>query len=132
MDNASKALILAGGLLIAIMIIGVALLILNNARQFAKSADSQARLNAVQSFNGYYYSVVNSNGKIRGIDVLNIRNRALNDKNVYGYNIEVFVDNRIIKGLEAPTGAELMNEMFNCNFTSYDSEGYITKITISK
>lgn len=130
MDNASKALILAGGILIAVMIIGVALLILNNARQFAKTADTQARINAVQSFNRYYQSALNSNGKILGINVLNIKNKSLDDKNVYGYNIEVSVPQSVLNGLNAATGAELMNREFNCEFDGYDSDGYITHITI--
>lgn len=130
MDNASKALVIAGGILIAVMIIGVALLILNNARQFAKTADTQARINAVQSFNRYYQSALNSNGKILGINVLNIKNKSLDDKNVYGYNIEVSVPQSVLNGLNAATGAELMNREFNCEFDGYDSDGYITHITI--
>ena len=132
MDNASKALILAGGILIAIMIIAVAMIILNSARDFAKTADAQARINAVQSFNRYYQSVLDSNGKILGIDVLNIYNRAIDDKYVHGYDIEVSVSQSIIDGLNAPTGAELMDDEFDIFFDKYDSEGYITHITITK
>ena len=130
MDNASKALVLAGGLLIAIMIIGVALYILNNARGFAKAADSQARLNSVQSFNRYYYSAINSNGKIYGVDVLNIKNKSLDDSKEHGYNIDVSVSQGILDGLNAATGVELMDKEFTCVFDGYDSEGYITHITI--
>ena len=133
MDNAPKALVIAGGILIAVMIIGAALLMLNNAREFASAANTQAKAEAVQSFNRYYQSVVNSNGKIRGIDVLNVYHRAKDDREQpeKGYNITVNVNPSIIQALEAPTGAELMDKEFNYTITGYDVDGYITSITIS-
>ena len=131
MDNASKALILAGGILISVMIISVAMYVLTNARGFSSSADSQARIYAVQAFNRYYQSFINDNGNIYGIDVLNVYNRSIDDnKGDKEYNITVSVDSAIINALKAPTGAELMNTEFSYNIDGYDSDGYITHITI--
>lgn len=134
MDNASKALILAGGMLIGIMVIGVSFYVLTNARDFAKAANTQATIEAVQSFNRFYMSVINSNGKILGINVLNVYNKAIDDREQSDgrYSVTVNVDSEIIDGLKAPTGAELMDREFNYNITGFDSDGYITSIEITE
>lgn len=134
MDNASKALIMAGGVLIAIMIIGVSMYILTSARDFASSANTQATLYAVQTFNKFYLSFSN---KITGLDVLNINNKVKDDSN-NGYPISITISatpekgGNLIKALEAYTGAEYMNKIYTYTIDSYDSNGYVTHITISK
>ena len=76
MDNAAKALIMAGGVFIAVMIVGLAIYILNGARGFASAANDQAELSAIESFNRYYQSF---DSTITGIDALNIYNKAIDD-----------------------------------------------------
>ncbi len=56
MDNASKALIIAGGILIGVMVISVAFYVLTTARGFARTANDEAEASAIQSFNKFYLS----------------------------------------------------------------------------
>ena len=78
MENASKALIIAGAILISILLISVGIIIMNAinnpVQQAANSADSQA----VQSFNSEFlqYEGVQSGSTIRGlISTVNAHNR---------------------------------------------------------
>ena len=79
MDNASKALIMAGGILISVMVIGIAMYILSSARGVAYDANKEAEQSAVESFNRYYQSFGPSGCKISGIDVVNIYRKAVDD-----------------------------------------------------
>ena len=76
MENASKALIMAGGVLLAILVISIALYILASARGLASSINEKNELSAIESFNRYYESF---GSKIMGIDVVNIANKVEND-----------------------------------------------------
>ena len=76
MDNASKALIMAGGIFIAVMIVTVAIYVFNNARDFASAANDQSVVHSVQSFNSFYQSL---ESPISGLDVLNVYNKAIDD-----------------------------------------------------
>lgn len=54
MENVSKALIMAGGVLIALAVIGVALYFYTSARGFAEQSESMLSASQVQSFNRFY------------------------------------------------------------------------------
>lgn len=129
MDNASKALIMAGGILIAVMIIGVAMYMLTSARGYAKASNTQAELSAVESFNRYYDSFGDT---ILGIDVLNIYNKAVDDteRDNAMHPVKVDVSSTLIKQLEDATGSEVMLNKYSYRITGRDSDGYITSITI--
>ena len=69
MDNASKAILMAGGVLIAIALISVAVYAFNSSQ--------------IQSFNRFYQEYRTSSGTsvsiIKCIDAVNILNRAVDD-----------------------------------------------------
>lgn len=80
--NLSKALLMAGGLLISIMVISVALYMYTNAQSFAQSNEAAMSASQVESFNRFYTSYMNTytgSSTIRCIDAVNILNRALED-----------------------------------------------------
>lgn len=131
MENASKALIMAGGILIAIMVIGVALFILNGARGFAGTMNDQAEISARESFNRYYMSFGDSGSTITGLDVLNIYNKAQDDtlRTDSVHAVTINVSSALIEALNAPTGYEMMSRTYTYTY-SYDFAGYINAITI--
>lgn len=81
MDNASKALIMAGGILIAVLVISVSMYVITSARGVAKISNERVEANAVQSFNRFYaaYTSDGSEVEIMGIDAVNIYRKALDD-----------------------------------------------------
>lgn len=135
MDNVSKALIMAGGVLLAIMIIGLSMYLLGSARSIAKISNDKVEASAIESFNRYYTTFGN---RITGIDVLNIANKVENDKN-NGHDIEVIIDgvdvnvlnNETLKSANERNNQALKNEAYNYTISKYDSDGYIKEITIN-
>lgn len=137
MDNASKALIMAGGVLLAILIISVALYLFAGIRGFAKAQNTNAEVSAVESFNRYYQSF---DSKITGIDVVNICNKITNDRE-NGHDIECNARN---SGLYASLNSQaddaikygtdkidLRSKKYSFSITKYDTDGYISYISIN-
>ena len=99
MDNASKAIIMAGGILIAVAIIGVALYMFTNASELAKASDEILERSQIESFNRFYYTyapLVNTKyDDITGLDVYNIYNKVTNNnvgKELGDYQFITLVD----------------------------------------
>lgn len=136
MDNASKALIMAGGILIAVLIISVAIYVLATARGFANEANKDAEASAIASYNRYYESFGPSGSTIKGIDALNIYNRVQDDNNrhtsIRGITINSSAAS-IANKMSQPDGAAYMNDNYTYTYTYEDAAnqtGYIVSITI--
>lgn len=129
MDNASKALIMAGGILIAVMIVSLSMYLLAGARGFASASNDQAELSAIESFNRYYLSF---DSTILGIDVLNIYNKAIDDstRTNHMHEVNVSVPSGVITLLNGVDGSTYMNVPYSYSY-GFDSDGYINSITIT-
>ena len=83
MENASRAVVMAAGVFIAIAVISVALYAVNIGRGYASTAEDLISASQVQSFNRFY-TAHNSLGQppkeIKCIDAINILNRAVEDE----------------------------------------------------
>lgn len=82
MDNASKAIIMAGGILIAVAIISVAIYMFTNAQDVAKASDEILERSQIESFNRFYYAYApldNTSYPITGLDAYNIYNKVINN-----------------------------------------------------
>ena len=69
MDNASKALIMAGGILIAILVISLSVYMLTTARGVADASERRITASQIESFNRFFISYPD---EITGLDVYNI------------------------------------------------------------
>jgi hypothetical protein len=76
MDNASKALLMAGGILITIAVIGVATYLFASARGAIGETARAMKVEEVLNFNRFYTSYPTN---IRGIDAENIRNKIVDN-----------------------------------------------------
>lgn len=79
MENASKALIIAGSVLIALLIIGALLLMFNNLSSYQKVGDQETREAQVVEFNNQFETYIRKD--IRGSDMISLMNRIV-DYNV--------------------------------------------------
>lgn len=146
MDNASKALIFAGGILIAVLVISVSIYVITTARGVASASNEKVEANAVQSYNRFYLSYCedgnNTDGyNIKGIDALNIYRKAMDDKEreatLHPMNIvdaptkiksiSADIDNNTGDG----TGAEELVQPYLFKYET-DVDGYIYNVYISK
>ena len=102
MENASKALIIAGAILISILIVGLGVIIYNNVSGIATDAnmDTQAISTHNSPFEGYY-GESQSGSNVRALMTAvsaNNRSAAANDENI-GNRIQV----RLVDGSTAET-----------------------------
>ncbi len=103
MDNASKAIVMAGGVMIALAIISVSLYFYSNAKGYAAQSEELIYTSQIQSFNRFYTAY---SSEVRGIDAVNILNRALED------------------GVEAVESSDIIEDRSGDYFSIPDSKNY--------
>lgn len=69
MENASKALIIAGGILITVMVITLCMYLFTSARGVADASEKRLQVSQIEGFNRFF---VNYPNEITGLDVYNI------------------------------------------------------------
>ena len=127
MENASKALIMAGGVLIAVAIISLALYAYATYRNYANSSEQILSTSQIVSFNRYYESF-DTTKNIRGIDALNIYKRAKDDHEKDESFQVTYSPSGMIANLEADSG-KFLDTNYNVDY-SYDSRGKICKVIL--
>lgn len=146
MDNASKALIFAGGVLIAVLVISVSIYVITTARGVASASNEKIEASAVQSYNRFYLSYCeegnNTTGfEIKGIDALNIYRKAMDDKvreaTLHPMNLVEATDaiKTLSESIDGNTedGSD-STELMQSYLFKYetDVDGYIYKVYLSK
>lgn len=80
MENASKALLIAGGVLMAIVIIGALVSSLTTVKSFQMSQLSEEEQEQLIAFNEQYTKYLNQ--YVYGTEVITLQNKYYNDKQV--------------------------------------------------
>ncbi len=129
MDNASKAILMAGGVLIAIAIISVAIFFYTQMTGYASQNEEMLSSTQIQSFNRFYTAYVGRD--IRVVDAINILNKALDD----GIDTENKLTSLIQRGktdfkiIDVKKYTESNNYRVTCE---YDDVGKIKKVIVGK
>ena len=76
MENASKALLIAGGVLIAILIISLLILMLNQIGDYQKSKTSSIKDSQLAAFNSEFEKYTDDN-MIDGTDIISLANKVI-------------------------------------------------------
>lgn len=82
MENASKALIMAGSVLIAIVILGVLIYVLNSASDNQRSSQKIEVAEQLDIFNKEYEAY--NRNLLRGTDIVSVMNKAESNNKKYG------------------------------------------------
>lgn len=137
MENASRAMIMAGGVFIAIAIISVALYAYSNAKGFASASEELLSASQIQSFNRFYTAYGNSDGtfkQVKCIEAINILNRAVEDEITVletSSKIEFEIDVTSGKIIYKVAGNQTEYYVQNVRFAySRDVEGKVNGVTI--
>lgn len=88
MENASKALIMAGGILIAILVIGALMLMFNQIGSYEKAQTSNVKNSQLAQFNMDFERYTDDNG-ITGADLVSLANKIID------YNKKTGVSNSV-------------------------------------
>lgn len=139
MENASKAIIMAGSVLIAMAIISLALYAYWSYSDYAKSSEQLLTASQIASFNRFYDSYQSGAGtdravggivvtfyEIRGIDYLNIYKKAVEDRNVDESFAISFINENRIAAISSDSN-EFTAVNYYCGF-EYDSQGKVDTV----
>lgn len=84
MENASKALLIAGGVLIALLIIALLVYSFGSMGSYFKQEESTQKAEQLADFNNQFESY--NRKLLRGVDVISIINKVLDNNKKYGPN----------------------------------------------
>lgn len=99
MENASKALIIAGGMLIALLVIGALLFMFNQIGEYGKTQDNNVKYSQLADFNTDFERYCDDKG-IKGTDIISLINKIIDYntkakaggvKNSVDYNIKMSI-----------------------------------------
>lgn len=122
MENASKAAVMAGAVIIALAIISLALYAYASFSDYAKASEELLTLSQIESFNRFYQSFPEGTNTIRGVDVVNIINKAIDD--------EIPNVSAIPAGLTGPSASTNFLTTYDYSL-GYDANGRVNRITIN-
>ena len=119
MENASKALIMAGSVLIALMIIGALILMFNSLTSYQETNTQNTREAQIVEFNNKYETY--NRKDVRGNDLISLVNRIIdynNRKTEEGYqqmNISITIDNPSEFAYNTEQSAKLIKTSYTQN-----------------
>lgn len=131
MENASKALLIAGGVLIALIIITMFIMMFSRLSNINKEQEEKTKIEQLNAFNMEFEAY---NKKVMyGADVITLINKvAENNKNYSGnpdYKITIILD-----GTETTNSSSLIGEkenyIYKCEKMEYNSQGRVCKIIL--
>lgn len=133
MENASKALIIAGAILLSILLISLGIMIFNTAQDTTKNSGmTQAQ---VAAFNNKFSKY---EGKIKGSEVRSLIQEVVasngddNNKNA-SRKITITKDNKaIVSDTSADSSGILTTQSYTVKITEYNGDGTIKTITIEE
>lgn len=100
MENASRALVIAGGIFIAIMIVGAFLLMFNQISAYQKADSSSEKVSQIAEFNQDFARYADENS-IQGTDLISLANKIIDyNKRANAGGVTNYVDYNIKMSLE--------------------------------
>lgn len=134
MENASKALLIAGGVLIALVIIGALVSNLTTVKNFQMSQLSQEEQEELIAFNEQYTKYLNQ--YVYGTEVITLQNKYSNDKQVKvileeGSTQPVKIDTKH-KYNTVSNKYETEIKYYKCTDITYDQNGRVNSITFKQ
>lgn len=135
MENASKALLIAGGILIAIIIIGVMMSLFYNAGQATRQTNNRADAEAISTFNSNFTQYLNRDLTIH--EVVTICNFARhNGIHTVTVTSGAKTEANIKSDVNAITGSgqnKRKQKVYRLNIPSNGyTNGYVSKISFSE
>ncbi len=128
MENASKALIIAGAILLAILLISLGIMIFQQAQDTVSSAGmSKAE---VQTFNNTYTKY---EGKQRGVMIKSLIQEVLANNNATDDTSEQITMSLLGTDTTSPNTKDILNNTYyDVSFEYKGAGGRINKITVKK
>lgn len=139
MENAAKALLIAGAILIVIVLISVGMMIVSSATDVVDSSSDTTKSQAVQTFNTTFN---NYQGTQKGSAIKNLLETisTSNSTNASGHTIEVTLNGNVLNAEDEEDPSKLLgaaadivsSAKYKVTVTGKNEEGYINKMDIKK
>lgn len=134
MENATRALTMAGGILIALMILGALFLMFNNLSSYQNSNDASTKNSQIAEFNNQFEPYNKDNLTLMELKSVWNKIQSNNSKNPE-YFIETNINTiyaNIDKNFTSLPEEDKQKRVFGCTNIDYDSEGRINKMEFKK
>lgn len=134
MENATRALTMAGGILIALMILGALFLMFNNLSSYQNSNDASTKNSQIAEFNNQFEPYNKDNLTLMELKSVWNKIQSNNSKNPE-YFIETNINSiyaNIDKDFTSLPEEDKQKRVFGCTNIDYDSEGRINKMDFKK
>ena len=130
MENASKALLMAAGVLIGILILALMVTLFLSAREVSSRHDQVKKTEEIEQFNANFTKYVGKDITMHQVITINnfakIENNKIKSVNVNKNGIFDISTTQIEKDLKN-------NELYyTMQITQIDDDGYVSKVTITK
>lgn len=128
MENATKALIIAASVLVVIILIAISIRILSSTSNVTNQVDTVSSNLETSMFNSQFISYVGNN--VSGTQVKSLISKIIvNNAQNAGHQITVNSKSSQADLSNISNGIS-NNGLYSVSATSYDSDGYLTAITV--
>ena len=131
MENASKALIIAGGILIAILIVTVAVYLFTNYGSIGKSYDQTLQTTEIQKFNENF-TRYEGREDVTIQEIVTLYNFVEEYEKKIGIEDEITINTSLNLSNPAEAIDKNQGQKFSVQIVGYDSSGRINNISIQK
>ena len=138
MENASKALLMAAGVLIGIMILSLAVYLFTTFGTSSAQMHKQIETDRLNEFNSQFTSYEGKDG-ITIYDVISVANLAKENNQYYELNsneasennfcVKVYIGNTSMEGNTTEENNEIISKEVNTEMSTYDCKAYISQKT---
>ena len=132
MENASKALIIAGGVLIALIIITMFLIMYNRISNIQKEQEEQTKIEQLATFNAEYEAY--DKKLMYGVDVITLINKVVENNKKYegnaDYQITLTLDGTIMTSSDSLLNDSKEKYLYKCEKITYNNLGRVSGIEI--
>ncbi len=148
MDNASKALLMAGAVLITVLVISLTMYIVSAIRSYSEGEAMATSSSQIEAFNRYFVYLAPSGSKIKGYEAYNVICKAYDLNKTFGDNIiqiwfrtpithtkdiEDLLDAEAIFEHRSSEKGHYLNVLNDYTYTyTYGNDGRINEIRISE
>lgn len=125
MENASKALLIAAGILLALIILSLLIYMTNTTSRMAKAQDEKTEAEQLAAFNREYEAY--NKTKMYGTDVITVYNKAKNNNEKKEIFITIKVYDKNGNEISISYESEFKNKIFECSDLKY-SNGRVSEM----
>ena len=136
MENASKALIMAGGILLAMMILALIIYVTSSMTSMQEAQEIKLAAQQLQEFNNSY--LIYNKTRMYGTDIISVTNKADEhnrrlDVSEEEYKINIIIKDKTGRNMSISYESEFKTTIFKCESVEYSQiTGRVNSMTFTQ